>query len=268
MSKVEIVCIGNELLSGITLNTNANWMCKKITRIGGLVTRVLSVRDDVKEIDYAIKNCLERKPDWLITCGGLGPTYDDMTLRGVGRSLGRKLVLDSTAVQMIKDSYKKRRQRVKLTSARLKMALIPEGSIPILNPIGNAPAVQISIKKTRIVCLPGVPAEMKAIFSASILVKIKKEVGKFEAQQRYYYVEGVGEATLARTLTKLVNRFPPELLYLKTHPQGHLHESVPLMKIQIISKGKRKSDVEEVLKKVSKDIIAEVKKHGGKIKLK
>jgi nicotinamide-nucleotide amidase len=268
MSNVEIVCIGNELLSGFTVNTNASWICKKITAIGGIVTRVLCVRDDIKEIDYAVKNSLERKPDWLITCGGLGPTYDDMTLKGVGRSLGRKLVLNSTAVRMLKASYKKREKKVKLTSARMKMALIPEGSIPIINPVGNAPAVQINIKKTGIVCLPGVPSEMKAIFSASVLGKIKNEVGEFVVRQQYYYVKGVGEATLARTLAKLVKKFPPNLLYLKTHPQGHLNENVPVMKIQIVSKGRRKSEVEEVLEKVSKDVITEVKKYGGKIELK
>lgn len=114
MTNVEIVCIGNELLSGFTVNTNASWICKKITAIGGIVTRVLCVRDDIKEIDYAVKNSLERKPDWLITCGGLGPTYDDMTLKGVGRSLSRRLVLNSTAVHMLKASYKKREKKGKI----------------------------------------------------------------------------------------------------------------------------------------------------------
>lgn len=266
MSKVEILCIGNEILSGITLNTNAYWICKKVARIGGLVTRVLSVRDDLKEIDDAIKNSLKRGPDWLITCGGLGPTYDDMTLIGVSRSLGKKLILNSSAVRMIKDSYKNRGQDVKLTNARLKMAMIPEGSLPVPNPVGNAPAVEIKSKKTRIVCLPGVPLEMKAIFSASILGRIKTEVGKFIARQNYYYVEGVGEATLARTLSKVVKKFPPEVLYLKTHPQGHIRKNIPVMRIQIISKGNRRADVEKVLEKVSKDLILQVKEKGGIIK--
>lgn len=268
MTKIEILCIGNELLSGVTINTNASWISKKITKIGGIVNRVVVVRDDLKEIDYAVKNCLEREPDWLIICGGLGPTYDDMTLEGVSQSLGRKLVLDSYAVQMIKQSYKKRRQRVRLNKARLKMALIPKGSVPILNPVGNAPAVQINVKKTRIVCVPGVPSEMKAIFTNSILNEIKQQVGKFIVEERYYHVEGVSEATISRALTKLVGSTPPDSLYLKTHPQGHTNENVSILKIHIVSKGKKKEDVRQVLETISKEIILEIKKYGGKIELK
>ena len=83
MSEVEILCIGNELLSGITLNTNSHWIGKKITKLGAKGTRVIVVADDLEEIDFALNDSLERKPDWIVTCGGLGPTYDDMTIQAV-----------------------------------------------------------------------------------------------------------------------------------------------------------------------------------------
>ena len=267
MSEVEILCIGNELLSGITLNTNAHWIGKKITKLGAKVRRVIVVADDLEEIDIALKDSLERKPDWIVTCGGLGPTYDDMTIQAVARSLKRKLILDPIALQMVKDSYKKLGQNVRLNSARLKMAMIPQESKPIYNPVGNAPAVHIFTKKTQIVCLPGVPSEMKAIFTHSILGNIKQQIGQFAVEERNYHVEGVGEATLSRTLIKLVRSFPRHALYLKTHPQGYKNNKIPVMKVQIVSKGKKKEYVQEILEKVSNVILSEVKKHGGRIKL-
>ena len=267
MTEVEILCIGNELLSGITLNTNARWIGKKITKLGAKVRRVIVVADDLEEIDIALKDSLERKPDWIVTCGGLGPTYDDMTIQAVARSLKRKLILDPIALQMVKNSYKRLGQNVRLNSARLKMAMIPQESKPIYNPIGNAPAVHIFTKKTQIVCLPGVPSEMKAIFMHSILGNIRQQIGQFAVEERNYHVEGVGEATLSRTLIKLVRSFPQHALYLKTHPQGYKKNKIPVMKVQIVSKDKKKEYVQEILEKVSNVILSEVKKHGGWIKL-
>ena len=267
MCEVEILCIGNELLSGITLNTNAHWISKKITKIGAKVHRVMVVADDLEEINIALKDSLGRKPDWIVTCGGLGPTYDDMTLQAIAGSLKKKLVLDPIALQMVKDSYKKLGQTVRLSSARLKMAMIPQDSKPILNPIGNAPAVHIFTKKTQIVCLPGVPSEMKAIFTHSILINIKQQIGQFAMEERNYNVEGVGEATLSKTLIKLVGSFPRHALYLKTHPQGYKNNKIPVMKVQIVSRGKNREYVQEILEKISNVIISEVKKYGGQIKL-
>jgi nicotinamide-nucleotide amidase len=267
LSVVEILCIGNELLSGITLNTNAHWIGKKIIKLGAKVRRVTVVADDLEEINIALKDSLGRKPDWIVTCGGLGPTYDDMTMQAIAQSLERKLVLDPIALQMVKDSYKRLGQNVRLNAARLKMAMIPNDSIPIHNPIGNAPAVHIYTQKTQIVCLPGVPSEMKAIFTHSILDDIKAEIGQFTVEEHYYHVEGVSEATLARTLIKLVKSFPRHALYLKTHPQGYKNNNIPVMKVQIVSKGKKKAYVQEILEKVSNVILSEVKKYGGKIRL-
>src|SRR5919204_2418311 len=105
---VEILCIGNELLSGITLNTNAHWLCSEIENVGGIVRRVTIVRDDISEISFATRESLARNPDILITTGGLGATYDDMTLEGVALALGRKAAIDETAVEMLRRSYARR----------------------------------------------------------------------------------------------------------------------------------------------------------------
>ena len=165
----EILCIGNELLSGTIVNTNAQWISKRITEAGGVVRRLTVVRDDVNEIASVVKEVQSRKPNWLIISGGLGPTYDDKTLEGVAVALGTNLVLDVNAIEMLKRSYARYSSSFKLDEVRLKMARIPRGSTPIQNPVGSAPSILIDTKidsnisstvlstYTKIICLPGVP---------------------------------------------------------------------------------------------------------------
>src|SRR5690348_615882 len=124
----EILCIGNELLSGITLNRNAHWLAKQITNSGGTIIRVTVVSDDLEEISSAVQESLERRPHILITTGGLGSTYDDLTLQGLAVALHKRVILSQKAVEMLKKSYSRRSLHYELTEARLKMAMIPEGS--------------------------------------------------------------------------------------------------------------------------------------------
>jgi len=83
--KIELVCIGNELLIGKTVNTNAHWLAERCTALGASVQRITVISDDLDEIAGALNESLGRKPSFIITTGGLGPTFDDKTLRGVSR---------------------------------------------------------------------------------------------------------------------------------------------------------------------------------------
>src|ERR687884_142723 len=144
---LEILCIGNEILAGTIVNTNAYWLSKMITQAGGFVKRVTVAEDDVNEISLVIKESLIRKPNWLIICGGLGPTYDDKTFEGVALALHVDLALDKVAIEMLKKSYSRYSFNHTLDGTRLKMARIPKGSIPIQNPIGTAPSILIGASK-------------------------------------------------------------------------------------------------------------------------
>jgi nicotinamide-nucleotide amidase len=260
---VEILCIGNELLLGITLNTNAYWLCSEITNVGGVVTRVTVVRDDLSEISSAARESLARKPNILITTGGLGATYDDMTLEGLAAALGKKVVLDSRAVEMLKKSYARHKLHYELTESRLKMATIPEGSTPIQNPVGTAPAIRDQAGDISIFCLPGVPSEMKAIFEEHILPLIKKSVGKFVAEELNYNTRGLTEAMIAPVLIEIVKSHPKNMIYLKTHPRGYYRKKTPQLKIQMISRGNNKTEVKNRLAAISKVIEKEILKRGG-----
>ena len=261
---VEILCIGNELLSGITLNTNAHWLSKRITKIGGYVKRVIVVRDELNEIKLALIDSLNRNPNWIIVCGGLGPTYDDKTLLGIGKALKKKLRLNHIALDMVKKSYTHQHRRVKINKARLKMAIIPRGSIPIENPVGNAPGILLCVHKTQIICLPGVPSEMKAIATKSILPRMTQEIGDFTIRETNYHVQGISEAMISSRLTKIVDSAPSDRIYLKTHPRGYV-DNIPTIRIQLVSKGNNVEQVEQLDNKISKQIMTLIRKNKGKI---
>ncbi|MGI0013020.1 MAG: competence/damage-inducible protein A [Nitrososphaera sp.] len=262
---VEILCVGDELLSGITLNTNAHWLSGEIARAGGIVRRVTEVRDDRAEISAAVRESLARQPDLLITTGGLGATYDDMTLEGVAIALGKKVKIDERAVEMLKKSYAHRAMRYELNEVRLKMATIPEGSIPIQNPVGSAPAVMEKSGSTKIFCLQGVPAEMQAIFNEHVLPAIRDNVGSFIAREINYDVRGVTEAMIAPALISIVESCSKDDIYLKTHPQGYAANNTPQMRIQLISRGSDEKKVREKLDAIAKVLREEITKLGGKI---
>src|SRR4030067_2537017 len=133
---MEIISIGNELLIGKVLNTNAHWLSKRATSVGIKVKRITIIPDDVNETARAIRETLKRKPEFVVTTGGLGPTFDDKTLESIAKALKRKLEVNKDAFEMVKEKYqiyalKRRSNNAELTQPRLKMATIPEDSTPI-----------------------------------------------------------------------------------------------------------------------------------------
>jgi len=217
---VEVLSVGNELLLGNTVNTNASWLAAQVTLKGGQVTRITTVSDNIQEIVRAVRETLKRRPDFLITTGGIGPTFDDMTFNAVAKSIHKTLRLDPKAVDLIKRHYIRRFDGVaiKLTKPRLKMATIPSSAIAITNPIGTAPAVRLRVGRTEIFCLPGVPREAKAIFRNSIADLIRSKAGGNQFIQSWIEVKGIMESTLAPIIDETILKWPT--VYIKSHPRG------------------------------------------------
>jgi len=217
---VEIICVGNELLIGKTLNTNAQWLADQITRLGGKVTRITEVRDDVQEIASVVKEAVKRKVDFVITSGGLGPTFDDKTLQGISRATGKKLKLNQHALRLVRNRYKEMSvpNRLRLTKPRVKMAILPEGSSPISNPVGTAPGVLLEYGSARLISLPGVPKELKAIFDRSVAEMIREKSGELAFYESSMIVRGVVESALSPLIDRVMRRNPE--VYVKSHPKG------------------------------------------------
>lgn len=223
--EMEILCIGNELLIGKVVNTNASWLAKRATLLGIILKRITVVGDDLAEIGIALHDGLRRQPQFIIITGGLGPTFDDKTLEGIARALNRRWEVDEKALDMVKRKFEsaakegqlEKLEILEMTPPRVKMAKLPEGSTPLRNPVGAAPGVLIQVDSTVLIALPGVPLEMEAIFDESVAPMLKQAAGKIAFFEASLYVEKIGESRVAPFIDKVMNSNPE--VYIKSHPR-------------------------------------------------
>jgi molybdenum cofactor synthesis domain-containing protein len=225
-ARMEIICVGNELLIGKTLNTNAHWLAKRATSLGVIVKRITVVSDDVDEIAAALHEALKRKPKFIITTGGLGPTFDDKTLEGIANGLKRGLRVNEKALNLVKEKYEAyvkagKMERIEMTPSRIKMAKFPENTEPLHNPVGTAPAMMTKTAGTLLIALPGVPPEMEAIFDESVINMLKKEAGKSSFYEASTYANHIMESNLAPLIDKVMHDNPH--VYIKSHVYTKSH---------------------------------------------
>ena len=263
--QMEIICVGNELLIGKTLNTNAHWMARRATSLGIMVKRVTIVGDDVDEIASVIREALQRKPRFIITTGGLGPTFDDKTLGGIAKALNRKLEVNEKALRMVREKYETyfkegKMEKVELTPSRVKMATLPEGAEPLLNPVGTAPGVMTNVEGTFLIALPGVPPEMEAIFEGSVAPLLKSEAGEATFFETSIYADGIMESALAPLIDQVMHANP--YVYIKSHPRGE--ERKPHIEIHFSTTAKDSKTAKDRLGKAIIQLSELIERNGGK----
>lgn len=264
---IEIICVGNELLIGKTVNTNAHWLAKRTTTLGLRTRRITTVEDDVEEIATSIKEALKRKNRFIITVGGLGPTFDDKTLEGIAEALDRKLAINDDALNMVEKRYLRyveegRLEKAELTPPRIKMAKLPEGAKPLANPVGTAPGVLIDHEETTLIALPGVPAEMKAIFDDSVAPLFRQEAGELTYFEASLDVLGVMESDIAPLIDRVMRDNPH--VYIKSHPKGM--ENIPRIELHFSTSAEDTETGRNRLAKAVMQISALIETKGGKVK--
>ena len=267
-TSVEIICVGTELLIGQTLNTNAHWLAKIITTLGLNVHRITNIADDIDEIADTLQEALHRKPRFIITTGGLGPTFDDKTLEGIAKGLNREIKINDDALKMIEETYSKYVEKrlidkVELTPPRVKMAKLPEGANPLPNPIGTAPGVLMEHEGTTIIALPGVPSEMEAIFDESVAPILKKAAGDATFFETSIQVLGVMESDIAPLIDQVMHNNP--YVYIKSHP-GREGEKKPRLELHLTTTAKDLKLAKNRVGKALVEITELVQQKGGKIR--
>ena len=262
MVSVACFCVGKELLIGKTVNTNAHWLGGRLFHIGMMLDRILVVTDSLKEISSGLNELISGKPDFIIVVGGLGPTPDDMTLKGVAQALGRRLKLNSTAVSMMKEYYASTGRTFEMTPARRKMAVLPESSTPLANAAGTAPGVRIEQSGVVIFCLPGVPREMKSIYKNAIHPEIRRKVGKLYTAKAVMDLSGIYESNLAPLITKTLKQHPSA--YVKSHPKG-IKEGKSSVELDIVIVSTKKERAESECGSISSFFTDAIAGAGGKI---
>ena len=219
MINVEILTIGNEILLGLVEDTNSSYLCRVVRGMGGRVRRIAVLRDEIDAIADDINASIARGTELIFTCGGLGPTDDDLTLAAVAKATGRKLSLDPAGTEFVETRYRELASQghvstAEMTESRLKMARLPEGGQPIRNPIGAAPALILQSSRSRIISLPGVPAELKGFIEGPLRETLAEVFGHGSYREREMIVECGDESELAPALRKVASDYPE--VYLKS----------------------------------------------------
>lgn len=239
---VGILVIGNEILDGIVLDTNSNWIENQISAIGLEMTRLVTVRDDAKEIGVAL-DFLSSICDVIITSGGLGPTHDDMTLVGVAQAMGVELKENADALAIVERQYKmlKKREIIansEITPSRRKMASLPIGGVPLDNTVGGAPGVRVAYGKSTVFCLPGVPSEMKSIFKDSVEPWLSERASTVYLE-RVIEFEFRDESVFAPVIDAVMTKNPG--VWIKSMPRTY--GSTNVLRVWVSVRGEDESDL-------------------------
>lgn len=201
---IEIVTIGDELLLGFTIDTNAAHIAREFSALGIRVVRRATVGDDAAVIATAVREALERTGA-VITTGGLGPTADDMSKPSVAAIFGREMVMDQTILQNLEERWLKRFGHA-LPPSNRQQAMVPEGATILANRHGSAPGIWLEDDQQRwVAMLPGVPREMRGMIADTILPLLRDRVGADAPviRSRTVRTANIAESALADRLEEL-----------------------------------------------------------------
>ena len=204
----EILCVGTELLMGQVLNTNAQFLSRRLSTLGITQQHQTVVGDNAQRLEDAYRLALSRA-DIVITSGGLGPTVDDITKRVAAKVAGKELVLFPEAEEMVRTRFQQYHRNMTLNN--LSQAMFTADSTLLMNPNGTAPGAIVPMGDGKVVIhLPGPPCELEPMFTASVEPYLMARSGR-ALVSRYVRIFGMGESEVDTRLRDLENGENPTL---------------------------------------------------------
>jgi nicotinamide-nucleotide amidase len=219
---VEIVTIGDELLLGFTIDTNAAHLARELAAIGVRIARRSSVGDSAAEIADGVRLALQRTGA-VITTGGLGPTSDDLTKPAIARIFGRAMQHDAVIWDEIQQMFRSRGFPGAIPASNRVQAMIPEGARILRNRHGSAPGIWLEDGDGRwVAMLPGVPREMKGMLADTLLPLIVERLGSVKTAVRSLTLRttGIGESALAERVSDVAKDIGAMSLSFLPGPEG------------------------------------------------
>ena len=216
--RAEILTIGDELCRGEIVNTNAAWLAAALWDLDVTVIWMTSCRDEDDEMRQAFATAAGRA-DVVVASGGLGPTEDDRTVDVVAALLGVEPAIDAIARARMEERAAK--IQFKLTANNLRQVRAPAGARGLANAVGAAPGFEVTLGPAPVFCLPGVPAEMRAIFDDGVRARIValRDAQGAQAERiarRIYRVFGLGESHVATALAGVLDGVAGASLHYQT----------------------------------------------------
>src|ERR1700720_4754173 len=204
--RIEIICTGDEVLTGKIVNTNFSYMAQKLEDFGLSVSWETTVGDDREELLAAFRMAAERA-DAVIVNGGLGPTVDDLSQEIAARAAGVELVLNEDWLRRMEDFFR-RRNRVMSDNNR-KQAMLPTTAEILDNPIGTACGFALDIGKARFFFTPGVPRELRRMLEEQVIPRLLAKSGLQAAiHLKRFHSYGLGESHVDSLLTGVEEMVP------------------------------------------------------------
>lgn len=198
----EIISVGDELLIGQVVNTNASWMAAELNKNGIQVVQVSAIGDDGDRIKSALDEAFKRADIVLLT-GGLGPTKDDITKNVLAAYFNSEMVFHEPTYEHIKVLFRLRNYQV--TEVNRMQALIPERCIPLKNNHGTAPGMWFELGEKVAVSMPGVPFEMQALMLDEVLPRLNEKFLRSAIYHKTIMTHGLGESALAERISEWEN---------------------------------------------------------------
>jgi nicotinamide-nucleotide amidase len=217
--RVELITIGDELLLGFTIDTNAAHIARALGEIGWDLVRRATVGDRPDEIVSAVGDALARTGA-VITTGGLGPTADDLTKASIARIFGRAMLLDELVLRQIEERWERLFPGRHFPAPNRAQAAVPEGARIMINRHGSAPGIWIDDSEERwVAMLPGVPREMRGMLADELLPILKSRSGDLVILSKTLRTTGIGESAIAEILgndplAAMSSELPLSLAYL------------------------------------------------------
>ncbi|MFS4429241.1 CinA family nicotinamide mononucleotide deamidase-related protein [Chryseobacterium sp. S90] len=242
MEKAVLITIGDEILSGNTVDTNSNFIAAELKNIGIKVTQILTISDEIETIKEALNAAFEAG-DLVITTGGLGPTRDDKTKKALAEYFNDEIALDEVTFNHLK-GYMERRGRADILERNKEQAFVPTKSIVFQNHYGTAPCMMMELNGKLSYSLPGVPYEVKPLIKDQIIPYLQERFKLHYIHTRIVSVVGIPESILADKIEDWELALP-ENIALSYLPVG------TRVKLRLTASG----DNEEQLKQITEEEI-------------
>ncbi|WP_343607662.1 CinA family nicotinamide mononucleotide deamidase-related protein [Chryseobacterium oranimense] len=209
MEKAVLITIGDEILSGNTVDTNSNFIATELKNIGIPVIQIFTISDEVDTIKNTLKAAFELG-DLVITTGGLGPTRDDKTKKALAEYFNDEIALDEVTFNHLKN-YMEKRGRADILERNREQAFVPTKSVVFQNHFGTAPCMMMEQDGKLSFSLPGVPYEVKPLIRDQIVPYLKEKFNLYYIHTRIVSVVGIPESILADMIEEWELALPDNL---------------------------------------------------------
>jgi nicotinamide-nucleotide amidase len=243
----EIISIGTEILLGEITDTNSVFIARVLRDLGINIYMMSSVGDNRKRIADAIQGGLSRA-DIIITCGGLGPTVDDMTRQSVADATERGLTFHQELLDQIAERFES--FKMKMSENNRQQAYLPDNAIAVENPVGTAPAFIVEQDGKCVISLPGVPREMKYLMNEKIVPYLRNKYHLGIIKARVLKTAGIGESTLDEVLGR-------DLLE-QSNPTIGLAAHTGQIDVRITAKAPSVEEANALIEKTEAEVMARV----------